>query len=442
MSTHDKKLRVLWFSITPGLSNHPQLMSFGGGGWIASIQRGVQRLPDVELGFVFYTDGQMAPFIDENTHYYPVRRLGYSKKTRMLNRIMGRTEYEENLPRFLEIIKDFKPDIIQIYGTEFPFGLIVKHVQDIPILVFVQGNLTVYEKKYFSGFNMPGLFRQIRSGYPFFGADYHIWKKRVKIEQEIMKNTKYIGGRTDWDRRICRILAPDARYFVLDDALREPFFHIKWAPPHNEVPVFFTTSSPVMYKGLETIIDTARLLMENKFKFTWLVAGLKEEQAFVQMVKKLRAVDSFEALNIRLAGNLSADDLAKNLQQADAFVQVSHIENSPNSLCEAMLVGTPAITSLAGGTLDLIQDGITGTVVQNGDPYALAGAMIELTEQPERSIRMAGAAQQAARKKHDIARIMDQLMAVYSEIIRDHAGQKGGRQTVVQSPVVTGAGAL
>jgi glycosyltransferase involved in cell wall biosynthesis len=198
-----------------------------------------------------------------------------------------------------------------------------------------------------------------------------------------------------------------------------------------------------MYKGLETIIDTARLLTENKFKFTWLVAGLKEEQAFVRMVKKLRAVDSFEALNIRLAGNLSAEELAENLRKADAFVQVSHIENSPNSLCEAMLVGTPVITSLAGGTLDLIQDGITGTVVQNGDPYALAGAMIELTEQPERSIRMAGAAQQAARKKHDIDRIMDQLMTAYSEIIRDHAGQNNnGRQTMVQSPVVTEAGAL
>jgi len=416
MAKNEQPLRVLWFSITPGLSQHPVNKSFGGGGWISSLQRGVERSPDIELGFVFYSDSQLDPFTDGKTRYYPVRKTGFSKKTRLLNRLARRTEYEENLPRFLQIIKDFHPDVIHVHGTEFPFGLIVKHIQDIPILISIQGNLTVYEKKFFAGVSMPSLFRQFKAGYPFFSADYAIWKKRVKIEQEILKKTRYVGGRTDWDRRICRIMAPEARYLHLDEVLREPFYGIQWKPRQDGPPVFFTTSSPPLYKGFETIIDTARLLMENRFTFTWLVAGLKEEDPQVRLIKKLRGVTSLEALNIRLMGALPAEELAKNLLQANAYVQVSHIENSPNSLCEAMMAGTPVIASFAGGTASLMQDGITGTLVQDGDPYVLAGGMQEIIEHPENYIRMAEAARQVAHKRHDVQTVVDQLLAAYRTI--------------------------
>jgi len=275
---------------------------------------------------------------------------------------------------------------------------------------------------------LPGLIRQLKAGYPFFSADYSIWKKRAKTEQEIMKKAKYVAGRTDWDRRICRVMAPGARYFHLDEVLREPFYRIKWEPRQNGVPIFFTTSSPVLYKGFETIIDTARILIENQFKFTWLVAGLKEEDALVRLIRRSRGVDSLEALNIRLMGALSADELAKNLLEANVYVQVSHIENSPNSLCEAMIAGTPVIASFAGGTASLMQDRVTGTLVQDGDPYALAGGMVEMIKYPENYIRMAGAACRVAQERHDVRTVVDQLLAAYSDIIRDHAAQKGGHQ--------------
>ncbi|MBN9383795.1 MAG: glycosyltransferase family 4 protein [Chitinophagaceae bacterium] len=418
MVKNEKPLRVLWFSITPGLSQHRGNNSFGGGGWIASLQHAVESSPDVELGFVFYSDDQLAPFTAGKTHYYPVRRIGYSKKTRLLNRVTRKTEYEENLPHFLQIIHDFKPDVIHVHGTESPFGLIVKHIRDIPVLISIQGVLTVYEKKYFAGLDMPSLPQQLKAGYPFFGVDYTIWKKRAKTEQEILKNAKYVAGRTDWDRRVCRVMAPDAHYFHVDEVLRKQFYDMKWEPRQDAPPIFFTTSSPPLYKGFETIVDTARILTENRIPFTWLVAGLKEKDALVRLVCKLRDVDSLEGLNIRLMGALSADELAKNLLLANAYVQVSHIENSPNSLCEAMMVGTPIIASFAGGTASLLQDRITGTLVQDGDPYSLAGAMMEIVRSPEDHWLMAAAARQTAHKRHDIPTVMDQLLTVYSTMTR------------------------
>jgi glycosyltransferase involved in cell wall biosynthesis len=165
------------------------------------------------------------------------------------------------------------------------------------------------------------------------------------------------------------------------------------------------------------IIDTARLLTENGFAFTWRVAGLKETDPQVRLIKKLRGVASLEALNIRLMGSLPAEELAKNLVQANVYVQVSHIENSPNSLCEAMMAGTPVIASFAGGTASLMQDGITGTLVQDGDPYVLAGGMEEMIKNPANYIRMAEAAREVAHKRHDVQTVVDQLLDAYRTIL-------------------------
>ena len=431
-------MRVLWFANTPGLSQHHLNNKISGGGWISSLQSAVENSSGIELGFVFYHDGVLTPFTGGKTHYYPVRKIGFSKKKRMLHRITRKTEYQENLADFLRIVKDFRPDIIHVHGTENSFGLIVNHIQDIPIVISIQGNLTVYAHKYFAGMDMPGLIRQLRAGYPFFGADYSIWQKRARIEQEILQKTKYVFGRTDWDRRISLVMAPEARYFHVDEVMREQFYHVKWEPLPSGVPVFLTTCSPSLYKGFETIIDTAKILVNNQFQFTWLVAGLREEDALVRLVKKSKGVNRLEDLNIRLTGLLSGEELANRLVKANVYVQVSHIENSPNSLCEAMLAGMPVIASFAGGTGSLVQDGVNGTLVQNGDPFVLAGGLMEMIRNPEDSLRMAREGARTAHLKHDARTVVDQLLAGYSAIIREHYGHQPGDLPLIHQLSVNG----
>ncbi len=56
----------------------------------------------------------------------------------------------------------------------------------------------------------------------------------------------------------------------------------------------------------------------------------------------------------------------------------SHIENSPNALCEAMLVGTPCIAAFVGGVPSLVRHGEEGLLYHDADPFALAGAVDRL----------------------------------------------------------------
>lgn len=417
MDKNSRPMRVLWFANTPGLSASYLNIDLAAGGWISSLQGVVEGMADCQLGFVFYTEQAMAPFDYGKTWYFPVQKLGNSKKKRLLNRIMGRTEYNENLPAFLQAIESFKPDIIHVHGTEFSFGLILQQVTRIPVVVSIQGNLTVYGKKYFSGLNMPGLVDQLRSGYPFYQADYKIWQRRAAIEREILEKTRFIFGRTDWDRRITLALAPRAHYFHVDEVIRPRFYQLHWQPVAHAVPVFLTTSSPSFYKGFEVVIDTARILTGKGIAFTWLVAGLKEDHPLVKLICQLKSADNLGALNIRLLGTLGEEDLAGHLLTSDAYVQVSHIENSPNSLCEAMLAGIPVIASFAGGTSSLLKDGVHGVLVQDGDPYSLAGAMEEATLYPERYQSMAAEGRLVARRRHDPVAIGRGMLEHYSVII-------------------------
>ena len=82
----------------------------------------------------------------------------------------------------------------------------------------------------------------------------------------------------------------------------------------------------------------------------------------------------FTDYNIELLGPLLENELINELLTADLFVHASHIENSPNSVCEAMLLGMPVIATYAGGTPSILSDKNEGLLVQDGDPYALAGS--------------------------------------------------------------------
>jgi glycosyltransferase involved in cell wall biosynthesis len=104
---------------------------------------------------------------------------------------------------------------------------------------------------------------------------------------------------------------------------------------------------------------------------------------------------------------------------AHIYVMPSHIENSPNNLCEAMILGMPCIATFAGGTGSILQDGVDGILVQDGDPWAMAGAIIELINSPERLVFYAKNARTKALKRHDISNTVNQYLTIYTKILED-----------------------
>ena len=117
-------------------------------------------------------------------------------------------------------------------------------------------------------------------------------------------------------------------------------------------------------------------------------------------------------------GRKSADKLVSILLSSDIFCQVSHIENSPNSLCEAMLLGMPIIATMAGGTDSLLTNKVDGIIVQDGDSYSLAGAILEMSKNFNQASAYGINAYNKAFQRHNQTKITDEVIGAYNAIIK------------------------
>ena len=117
-----------------------------------------------------------------------------------------------------------------------------------------------------------------------------------------------------------------------------------------------------------------------------------------------------------LFGKLQPLELITKMLEADCFVMPSHIENSPNSLCEAMILGMPCITTLAGGSSSLLRDKEEGLIIQDGDPWSMAGAVLELIHEKETAISYGKKAREKSMRRHNKDIITKGLVEIYGII--------------------------
>ena len=104
--------------------------------------------------------------------------------------------------------------------------------------------------------------------------------------------------------------------------------------------------------------------------------------------------------------------------KSQVFVLPSSIENSPNSLGEAMLLGAPCIASDVGGVRCLMTHGVEGLIYPADDPHLLAYDICEMFAHPEKAAQMARAGREHAGKTHDAQKNLEILHQIYTEIAR------------------------
>jgi glycosyltransferase involved in cell wall biosynthesis len=162
-------------------------------------------------------------------------------------------------------------------------------------------------------------------------------ERRAIANLDILKHTKNLIGRTAWDRRVSRILAPQAQYFHNDEILRDSFYKSEWKYEPISQLNLMTINGPDIYKGIETLIYAAHLLDLNNIDFKWRVAGINRTDEIVTIASKSTGKPLSD--NIIFLGKLDENTLVNVMLKANIYVATSHIENSPNSLCEALLLG-------------------------------------------------------------------------------------------------------
>lgn len=414
-------MKVLWFSNTPANADeYFNAVLKGSGGWLQALDQSLQNKVELHIAF---SKQYNEVFKYKKTTYYPIPS-NQSFYKRALTRFFGYSAEKQDLPRYLEIINQVKPDIIHIHGTENPFTSIIPHT-NIPLVVSVQGIITVVKEKYCSGFDKNLLHIKDRKGRSLknfllpwsFYVQYTIFNKLSIVELKNLLLVKNIIGRTSWDKRVTRILAPGSAYFHGDEILRDSFYQHEWVPNFSDNKInIHTTNSNDFYKGFESICMALNELNKIGISCEWRVAGIAHDDLIVKVTKK-KLKNKYPQKGLILMGNLNQDTLIECLLQADMYVTASHIDNSPNGLCEAMILGLPCISSFVGGVGSLIKDGEEGILIQDGDPWALAGAVLEMAGNTEQAIKFGQNARKVALVRHNKERIVNDLVNVYKSVV-------------------------
>lgn len=409
-------MKILWFSVTPS-----QFVAFNnghnGGGWIASLEELVSKEVDVELGIAFEYPFCESKRRQNNVIYYPIDTA--VSKFKKISKFFNPLEFEKKfiIPKCLEIISDFKPDIIHIFGSENQFGLLTFYTK-IPIIIHMQGSLPpCYNARFPITINFKDILLSTHYTITKKLSEFrnlNIFRLRAQREINILKQTKYFFGRTHWDKSIIRIFNPNAEYFYCSEVLRNTFYDGKeWNFRNQKRLIIVSTISTPLYKGLDVVLKTAKILKEEcHLNFIWKIIGIKQAP-FIEAHFNIRAID----VSVEMLGCLSAEDVKEELLKAHFYVHPSYIDNSPNSVCEAQILGVPVICCNVGGVSSLIDDNVTGFLVPANDPFKIADIIYTNAIDKDKLNKISKQEIIVAQKRHSKKQIIRDLFFAYRSIL-------------------------
>ncbi len=392
------------------------------GGWVESMATRLKEYSDVKLAIACKT-GKANSFdkVIDGIRYFS---LNYDGKTKI--------DELENLCK--RIIEDFQPDAIQVEGTEFLHAkamLNVGNSMNIPTVVSLQGILNGQYQYQCGQLQIDDMMWSCSIKKIFTAWILHLrktrwFKPRMKTERETISKAKYLIGRTTWDRAHSYKLNPDAKYFTCNRILREPFYKYKWDINEIEKHSLYVGNGYYALKGVQYVIEALPQLIREYPDIKLYVAGVKpfeknDKRPFYKkgyglylekLIKDLGVED-----HIEFTGPLNADEVAQKLSKVHAYVLCSAIENSPNTLGEAMCIGTPSVAAYVGGVSDMATDNEESLFYRNDDPALLAWNIKRIFDNDELALKLSENGKKKARITHDADENSKALYDIYKEIL-------------------------
>nr|WP_305908401.1 glycosyltransferase [Methylomarinum sp. Ch1-1]MDP4521230.1 glycosyltransferase [Methylomarinum sp. Ch1-1] len=102
------------------------------------------------------------------------------------------------------------------------------------------------------------------------------------------------------------------------------------------------------------------------------------------------------------------------MRNLDIFVLPSQAEGISNTILEAMASGLPVIATNVGGNAELVNDGVTGSLVEKEDYRAMAASIADYSNDPEKRRLHGHQGHQRVLRKFSIAVMVDKYLEVYN----------------------------
>lgn len=415
-------MRVLWIvnMVFPDAAKALGRETSSSGGWLLDLAASIAGSDNIEVATMTYYGGpEYKDITVSNIRHFIFP--GGGKRLLFDN--------PQTVSDCRKVVNEFKPDLIHIHGTEYaPAFAILEAAPHIPKILTIQGIIKRISEEYYGGLSVKTLLKTIRFSdiikmkTPF--GHKMLYTRNAKREIKVLKNVKYVTGRTDWDKATMLSINPDLTYFRCNYNLREAFYNSpKWNIKNILRHSIVTGAGGYSLKGLHILLRAVKIVKQKYPDVKLYVPGGKTDNGklvvingYGNYIKKLMSDLDIED-NVVFTGTLSAEDVAKSLLSANVCVVPSAIEGASATLCEAMMVGTPAICSYRGGMTDLLTNGVNGFTYDFPEYPLLAYRIMQIFDSDELALQFSRNAMKSAQVRHDREKNPKDMIRVYEEII-------------------------
>jgi colanic acid/amylovoran biosynthesis glycosyltransferase len=185
-------------------------------------------------------------------------------------------------------------------------------------------------------------------------------------------------------------------------------------PTEDQAPLVVCVARHVAVKNLGRLLDAFALLRDRGVKFQGVLIGdgpLRGELELKHAKLNLNGI-------VKFVGAQAQEQVLNGWQRARVAVLSSDQEGMPVCLMEAAACGVPAVAPAVGGIPELVEDGISGLLVPPGVAEGLATAIERLLSEPALATQMGAAARRRVEKQFSVKRQIDQLLGVWSEVLK------------------------
>ena len=396
--------------------------SYVGSGWVEEVIEFLQRTQEVSFG-CFWTVDDIKEVKNGNVHYYVIPAASAD-----LNGI------NDNTRKYLQwIFERSKPDVVHIFGTEHEWTKeALKIVDPRRTVVHITGLVSMCALHYYGGLRDKEIrvatLRDLLKGGIRTGRKN--FEKNSITERESLLLAKQVMGRTSWDRACILQVNGNLKYYACNEMLRKVFYEQHWKLETCEKHRLFVSTGNYPLKGVHNAIKATAIIKMRYPDVKLVVAGnditrndtIKDKLSRTSYGKYIRKLIRKYGLekNVYFIGPQNVDQMVEQYLKANVYVLPSAIENSPNSLGEAMLLGVPCVAAFVGGVQDLLTDRQEGFLYPFDEPYMLAYYVMRYFENSEEAIRMGENARKRAQVTHSREDICHRLLEIYQDIISNN----------------------
>jgi glycosyltransferase involved in cell wall biosynthesis len=294
------------------------------------------------------------------------------------------------IAKMIRRLKSVRPDVVHGHGTEGPFSLTAV-LSGFPNIVSLQGIVTEIVKI------SPSLEYSI-TGY---------------LERYTLRRAMAINAKTKVSENFAKLISPRSTRYFIEASIDNIYWDRPIPGPARNI---FFVGSIIKRKGIEEWINAFSLLSERWPDIKGYLVGSGHDR-YVAYLKHIIASKPVK-LQIEFTGQLKREEIVQLFSKGGIFCLPSYVENSPNTIMEAMAAGLPVVATDVGNVSQMVEHQNNGLLVETCSVDGIKEALSVLLTNLELYTRAARLGREIASQRWKPSIIAQKHLAMYDELLR------------------------